>query len=271
MHPKIILALAPVGGWGKGKNNPLTPQAIAQEVIECSQEGASLVHLHARNEQGQLTTDMNCFNKTTELIRKKSSIIIEASTGGLSLLTPQERALPLQNEHTENGSLNMGSLNFQDQVYINRVPEIRYWIQRMNQYHVKPCMEIFDTSHIRVAHLAIQEELISPPYNFNFIFDYQWGMSFSFPLLQMLVNMLPENSHWGVVFGSNQDFKNHLQSILLGAAMIRVGFEDSNIRNHCPALNNLELVRGICEEIRILGYELATPQEARGILGLNPA
>lgn len=266
MYPKIVLALAPVGGWGKGKNNPLTPEEIAQEVIECSQEGASLVHLHARNEQGQLTTDMNCFNKTTELIRKESSIIIEASTGGLSSLTPQDRALPLQNEHAENGSLNMGSLNFIDQVYVNRVPDIKYWIQTMKKYHVNPCMEIFDTSHIRIAYLAIQEKLINPPYQFNFVFDYQWGMCFSLPLLQVLVDMLPGNSRWGVVFGNNQDFKNHLKSILYGAYMVRVGFEDSLISNSQQANHNKVLVQGIRKEIEILGYQLATPEEAREIL-----
>jgi 3-keto-5-aminohexanoate cleavage enzyme len=268
MDKKVILALAPVGGWGKGRNNPITPEEIAEQVIQCAQAGASLVHLHARDEDGQLTTDISYFSRTTKLIREKSSIIIEASTGGLSSLTTQERALPLQDKYAENGSLNMGSLNFMDQVYINRVRDIKFWIQKMNQYQVKPCMEIFDTSHIRIAHLAIQDNLVKPPYQFNFIFDYQWGMAFSLPLLQVLVGMLPENSKWGVVFGNNQDFKNHLKSILWGATMIRVGFEDSLICNHQKASHNLILVQKIREEIESLNYDLASPEEARKILNL---
>ena len=269
MNSKIILALAPVGGWGKGKNNPLTPEEIAKEVIQCTEAGASLVHLHARDESGQLTTDISYFSHTTKLIREKSSIIIEASTGGLSSLTSQERALPLQDKYAENGSLNMGSLNFMDQVYINLVPDIKFWIQEMNKYKIKPCMEIFDTSHIRIAHLAIQEKLINPPYQFNFVFDYPWGMVFSLPLLQVLVDMLPKNSQWGVVFGNNQDFKNHLKSILLGAIMVRVGFEDSTICNDYKVSSNLRLVKEIRKEIENLGYNLASPEEARRILSLR--
>ena len=269
MNSKIILALAPVGGWGKGKNNPLTPEEIAKEVFQCTEAGASLVHLHARDKSGQLTTDISYFSHTTKLIREKSSIIIEASTGGLSLLTSQERALPLQNQHAENGSLNMGSLNFMDQVYVNLVPDIIFWIQEMNKYKIKPCMEIFDTSHIRIAHLAIQEGWIKPSYNFNFIFNYQWGMKFSLPLLQVLVDMLPKNSQWGVVFGNNQDFKDHLKSILLGATMVRVGFEDSTICNDYNVSSNLGLVEEIGKEIESLGYNLASPEEARKILNLK--
>ena len=269
MNSKIILALAPVGGWGKGENNSLTPEEIAKEVIECTEAGASLVHLHARDESGQLTTNINSFSHTTKLIREKSSIIIEASTGGLSSLTSKERALPLQNQHAELGSLNMGSLNFMDQVYVNLVPDIKFWIQEMNKYNVKPCMEIFDTSHIRIAHLAIQEGWIKPSYNFNFIFNYQWGMKFSLPLLQVLVDMLPKNSQWGVVFGNNQDFKDHLKSILLGATMVRVGFEDSTICNDYNVSSNLGLVEEIGKEIESLGYNLASPEEARKILNLK--
>lgn len=266
MYPKIILAIAPVGSWGKGNNNPLTPEEIAEEVIRCAQAGASLVHLHARDEKGHLTTNMKHFNQTTGSIKEKCTIIIEASTGGLSRLTPQERALPLQDKNAENGSLNMGSLNFLDEVYINRVPDIRYWIEEMNKNEIKPCMEIFDTSHIRISHLAIQENLIKPPYQFNFIFDYQWGMAFSLPLLQTLISMLPHHSKWGVVFGGNQDFKSHLKCILWGATMVRVGFEDSVVCNEQKASNNLILVQKIREEIESLGYHLASPDEARKIL-----
>ena len=268
MTKKIILALAPTGGWGKDYNNPLEPEKIAKQVITCAEEGVSLVHLHARDSKGELTTDLSNFSKTIELITNECSVIIEASTGGLSSLTPQERALPLQNEKVELGSLNMGSLNFLDKVYINTVPDIRYWLQSMIKNRVKPSLEIFDTSNIAISDLFIKEGLINPQYNFNFIFNYKWGMSFSLPLLEVLKSMLPKESIWGAVFGGSSDFSSHLQASLKGATMVRVGFEDSRICNYGEAKSNLELVKEIRRELEISGFELADPEEARKLLGI---
>ena len=268
-NKKIILGLAPIGGWGQSNRNPIHAEDIVRQVCECAQEGVSLVHLHARDKQGHLSADTRYFAGIIQSIKKSSKVILEASTGGLSSLTPSERALPLKVKNIEMGSLNMGSLNFGDQVYINRLPDIRNWIQVMQQYQIQPCMEIFDTSHMRIAHLIIKEKLIKPPYHFNFIFNCQWGMAFSLPLLQILVDMLPKHSQWGVVFAQNYDFKGHLKAILWGANMIRVGFEDSQIYKGQYAENNIVLVKEIRRLIKNLGYQLATPKEARELFQLS--
>ena len=268
MNKKIILAMAPTGGWGKDYNNPLEPEEITKQVIACAEEGVSLVHLHARDSKGELTTDLTNFSKTIELITNECSVLIEASTGGLSSLTPQERSLPLQNEKVELGSLNMGSLNFLDKVYVNTVPDIRYWLQSMIKNRVKPSLEIFDTSNIAISDLFIKEGLIKPQYNFNFVFNYKWGMSFSLPLVEVLKSMLPKESIWGAVFGESRNFSSHLQACLQGATMIRVGFEDSKICNNKEAETNLELVKEIRRELEISGFELADPEEARKLLGM---
>jgi len=268
MNKKIILAMAPTGGWGKDCNNPLEPEEITKQVIACAEEGVSLVHLHARDSKGELTTDLSNFSKTIELITNECNVIIEASTGGLSSLTPQERALPLRNEKVELGSLNMGSLNFLDKVYVNTVPDIRYWLQSMIKNRVKPSLEIFDTSNIAISDLFINEGLIKPQYNFNFVFNYKWGMSFSLPLVEVLKSMLPKESIWGAVFGESRNFSSHLQACLQGATMIRVGFEDSKICNNKEAETNLELVKEIRRELEISGFELADPEEARKLLGM---
>jgi len=268
MNKKIILALAPTGGWGKEYNNPLEPEEITKQVIACSEEGVSLIHLHARDNKGELTTDLSNFSKTIELITNECSVIIEASTGGLSNLTPQERALPLQNEKVELGSLNMGSLNFLDKVYINTLPEIQYWLQRMIKNNIKPSIEIFDTSNIIISNSLIKKSLIKPQYNFNFVFNYKWGMSFSLSLVEVLKSMLPKESIWGAVFGESRNFSSHLQACLQGATMVRVGFEDSRICNYKEAKSNPELVKEIRRELEILGFETATPKEARKLLGI---
>ena len=269
MNKKIILALAPTGGWGKDYNNPLEPEEITRQVIACVEEGVSLVHLHARDSKGELTTDLSNFSKTIELITNECSVIIEASTGGLSSLTPQERALPLQNEKVELGSLNMGSLNFLDKVYINTVPDIQHWLQKMIKNNIKPSIEIFDTSNIVISSFLIKKGLIKPQYNFNFVFNYKWGMSFSLSLVEVLKSMIPKESIWGAVFGESRNFSSHLQACLQGATMVRVGFEDSKICNNKEAEINLELVKEIRRELEILGFELATPREARKFLGIT--
>lgn len=269
MTKKIILALAPTGGWGKEHNNPIEPGDIAQQVIACAKEGVSLVHLHARNIKGELTSDLSNFSQTVELIYKSCNVIIEASTGGLSNLTSRERALPLQNEKVELGSLNMGSLNFLDKVYINTVPDIQYWLQKMIKNNIKPSIEIFDTSNIIISNSFIKKGLIKPQYNFNFVFDYKWGMAFSLLLVEFLKSMLPQESIWGAIFGESRDFSFHLQASLQGATMIRVGFEDSAICNYREAKSNLELVKEIRRELEILGFESATPREARKLLGIT--
>ncbi|MGB6607609.1 MAG: 3-keto-5-aminohexanoate cleavage protein [Atribacterota bacterium] len=268
MNKKIILALAPTGGWGKGYNNPLEPEKIAKQVIACAEEGVSLVHLHARDSKGELTTDLSNFSKTIELITNECSVIIEASTGGLSSLTPQERAVPLQNEKVELGSLNMGSLNFLDKVYINTVPDIQYWLQKMIKNNIKPSIEVFDTSNIIISNALIKKGLIKPQYNFNLVFNYKWGMFFSLSLVEVLKSMLPKESIWGAVFGESRNFSSHLQACLQGATMIRVGFEDSKICNNKEAEINLDLVKEIRRELEILGFELADPEEARKLLGM---
>lgn len=266
MSKKIVLALAPTGGWGKDYHNPLEPDHVVEEVLACAEAGVSLVHLHARDREGNLTTDLNNLYSIIRKIRKGCNIIIEVSTGGFSDLTSKERALPLKNKEAKTSSLNMGSLNFLDKVYINKIPDIRYWLHRMKEENIKPSMEIFDTSNICISNLFIKEGLIKPQYNFNFVFNYKWGMSFSLPLVEVLKSMLPKESIWGAIFVESKDFSFHLQASLQGATMVRVGFENSRICNNREVNSNLELVKEIRKELEVLDFELAKPNKARELL-----
>ena len=144
---KIIVAVAPVGREVAPPSiNPLTPEDVAQEVIECARVGASMVHLHVRNSQGEQTEDITDFCKTLDLIRGSSDIIIQGSTGGLTTLTLEERCVSVTDPRVEVASLNMGSVNFGEDVYINRVPDIRYWAGRMAENKVVPELEIFEAA-----------------------------------------------------------------------------------------------------------------------------
>ena len=173
MNQKIIIALAPTGGWGKGENNPIQSKDIATDVICCAKAGAAVVHMHARDEEGKLTTDLTAFNKAVQTINDSCDIILEASTGGLSEFTAAERVLPTENPHAQMGSLNIGSLNFGDEVYKNSLKDVRFWIKTLSERGVKPSLEIFDTGNMETAIHLINEGLISTPCNFSFIFDFK--------------------------------------------------------------------------------------------------
>ena len=266
MTRKIILAVAPTGGWGSGDNNPITPEAIAGEVIACAQAGAAVVHLHARNERGELTTDLTSFSKTVEIIKASCDIILEASTGGLSSLTAAERVLPASNPHAELGSLNIGSLNFGDAVYQNSLPDVRLWVDAMARSGVKPSLEVFDTGHLETARHLIAEGLVAPPCNFSFIFDVRWGMPYDPALLAYLVSRLPDDSRWGAILIQSRDFSHHVEAARAGASMLRVGFEDALVYEGQTATSNAELVTALREKLEMAGFSIASVPEARAIL-----
>lgn len=263
MPQKTIIALAPTSGGDKGSANPITPNAIAEEVLRCSEAGAAIVHLHARDAAGNLTADLSCFNRAVTAIKASCDILLEASTGGLSELTAAERALPVQNSHADMASLNMGSLNFGDDVYSNALPDVRLWIDTMAAAGVKPSLEIFDTGHLETALHLIQEGALHPPCNFSFIFNVRWGMPFDPALLDLLIARLPQGSQWGALFVGSVDFSQHLAAASRGAAFVRVGFEDSTTYAGQTAANNRELVAALRETLASANIEVATPQEAR--------
>ena len=120
MKRKIVVTVAPVCHVGKpvpeGSKNPLTPEEIAADVVACAEAGASMVHLHVRDLTGEQTFDMTQFSRTLDLIRQKSDIVIQGSTGGLSTLSLEDRSVCLSEPRVEVASLNMGSVNFGESV-----------------------------------------------------------------------------------------------------------------------------------------------------------
>jgi len=266
MNKKIIIDVAPTGGWGKTENNPVQSGAIAADVIRCAKAGATVVHMHARDEEGNLTTDLTAFNKAVQTIKDSCDIILEASTGGLSDFTAAERVLPTGNPHAQMGSLNIGSLNFGDHVYKNSLVDVRYWIKTLVKKGVKPSLEIFDTGNMETALHLIREGLISLPCNFSFIFDVKWGMPYHASILAYLIEQVPENCNWGAHLIGSTNFANHIEAAHAGAKLLRVGFEDSYRYNGKIAATNEELVLALRYELEAEGYSVATASEARKIL-----
>lgn len=268
---KIIVAVAPVGrDIEPPSKNPLTPEAVADEVIACTREGAALVHLHVRDRQGDQTEDLSDYSRTLDLIRRFSDIIIQGSTGGLTKLTLEERCVALKDPRTEVASLNMGSVNFGEDVYINRLPDIRYWARRMRETKVVPEMEVFEAGMLPVVEQLKREGVLKAPLYHSFILGAHWAMPADPRSLFFLTSMMSGQGPWGMIQDGMNDFSLVATAIGMGASLVRVGFEDSvSAAPDKVAETNAELVSHLVSLIRQMGFTSATPQEARELLGID--
>jgi 3-keto-5-aminohexanoate cleavage enzyme len=267
---KVILAVAPVGKHDIAPAiNPLSPEAVAAEVIACQRAGASMVHLHVRDRLGEQTEDLEAYSKTLDLIRESSEIIIQGSTGGLTRLSLEQRCVSLNDPRTEVASLNMGSVNFGEEVYINRLPDIRFWARRMHETDVAPELEIFEAGMMPVMRQLVEEGCLRPPFSVNFCLGAHWAMPAEPKSLFFLTSMLGEAFPWGVIHEGMRDLSLIGVAIGLGASVVRVGFEDSiYLASDKRAATNVDLVENLADLVRTMGCEAATPEEARAILGI---
>lgn len=262
---KIIVSVAPVGtNISKPSVNPVIPEDVAQEVIACARAGASMVHLHVRDREGNQTEDLPVFSRTLDLIREGSDIIIQGSTGGLSSLSLDERCVSLNDPRVEVASLNMGSVNFGENVYINTLPDIRFWAKRMKETNVVPELEIFEAGMISNVRTLLQEETLSPPFYYNFCLGFHGALPADPDTVFFLKSMLPQGTLWGVVHDGMNDLSLLATALGMGASIVRVGFEDSVY--YAPgkaAKTNAELVENVVSLIHCIGFEIATREKAR--------
>jgi len=274
MSRKVIVAVAPVKHPGSemppGCRNPESAEDIAKEVVACAKAGAAMVHLHVRDEHGVQTADMDVFARTLDLIRAESDIIIQGSTGGLSTLSLEERCVSLNDPRIEVASLNMGSCNFGDDVYINTLPDIRYWAKRMQETRTVPELEVFDLSMIATCGRIADEGLISRPMHFNICLGFESAIQATPANLYAMQAVVPIGSTWGVIHDGMKDFRMLGAALGMGASVVRVGLEDSFYYTpESTAKTNAELVTRLRILVEAMGLEPMTAKEARKTLGIK--
>lgn len=279
---KRIITAALTGNWGDKSNIPalpMTPQEIADAAYACWKEGAAMVHLHMRDEEGRPTMRTDLFEETIRLIREKCDVIINiTSSGGQSFesgMAPDEARLEpfraLQGDvKPEMGSFDCGTLNWLHKTIFENSPAFLEQLgPLMQEEGIKPELEIFDVGMVENAKHYIKTGVLKAPCHFQLMMNAAGGMSGTIENLVYLKNQLPADCTWS----SSGISKSHMPILLAALAMgghVRVGLEDNAyFAKGVPAESNAQLVRRAANIIREAGYQVATPDEAREILGLK--
>lgn len=268
---KLLVTVAPCIPSYIAKDVPgldLSPEGIADEVVRAYEAGANVVHLHVWDERGAPTTRLAAFERTLALIRARCDIVIEGSTGGVNELSPTERSVSLQAD-IELASLNPGSVNYDRGVYINSPSDIAYWAQEMHRRRIKPDITIFETGMIANALALAERGWIDPPYLFAFVLGQEGALPATAKNLLFLSETIPRGSLWCVAGHGGHDVRMSVLAMGMGGHA-RAGFEDNpTYRPGELATSNAQLIARVVRMARELGREIATPDEARAILGLQ--
>lgn len=269
---KLIITVAPVGAEvtkNENPNVPITPEEIGEEVLRSYNAGASVVHLHARDESGNPTQKKERYKEIIEKIKEKvPDIIIQISTGGAIGMIFEERSEPLE-LNPEFASLTLGTVNFGDGVFYNPPDWIKKFASIMKEKKIKPEIEIFESGMIENTIRLLKDGILEEPLHFDFVLGVPGGMSGDPKNLIFLVNSIPKNSTWMVAGIGKWEFPLGIISVTLGGN-VRVGFEDNiYIKKGVLAKSNAELVERITKFSLEFGREIATPEEARKILNIK--
>jgi 3-keto-5-aminohexanoate cleavage enzyme len=249
-------------------NLPLTPAEIAEAAYECYLAGASMVHVHARDKEGNPTQDYEVYKEIKEKIEAKCNIIFQPSTGGAVWHTPQQRMQPIELK-PEMATLSMGTCNFADDVFMNTEENIKIFAKRMNELGVKPELECFEKGMVDTAIRFAKKGIINTPMHFDFVLGVPGAMGGELRDLLYMVESIPAGSTWTVAGVGRYQLPLNMAAIMLGGHA-RTGFEDNVYYSKGElAKSNAQLVERVARLSREFGREVATPDEARIILGLK--
>ncbi|HYY47762.1 MAG TPA: 3-keto-5-aminohexanoate cleavage protein [Thermoplasmata archaeon] len=272
---KLIITVAPTGSVPRKKDTPhvpVTPDEIAETGYRCEQAGAAIVHVHCRDEDEKPTSRLDVFQETVDKIRKRTKLVVMASTSGIAGATDAERAAPLKT-NPEMGSLTTGTLNFAGRkpsvVYVNSVDTVQFLAKAMLDAGIKPEIEAFDVGFIHQGKKLIEAGLVREPAHFQLVMGVDGGIPASPQNLLHMIGQLPPAATYVVAGMARMQLPMTTMAILLGGH-VRVGLEDNLYLKKGVLARNEELVARARHLADDLGREVATPDEARRIMGLAP-
>lgn len=307
LDEKCIITAAVTGGDvvpTQAPYLPITPQQIADEAVRSAEAGAAVVHVHAREPQtGEPSSRSELFEEILTSIKDRSNVIICPTTGGNATMTLEERLQIIPIFKPEMATFNMGTMNYsahfvvesyyrrgktfkhdwerpflestKDAVFKNTFKDLEYIIKLMEENEVKPECEIYDLGMIHNTSYLVKREILKKPFQIQFVLGVLGGAKADIGTLFFLKKVCDEEFGkeqytWSTIgAGYPQEFHLGALSLLMGGN-IRVGMEDNfKVGKDVYAKSNAELVEKAVKIARALDREIATPDEARRILGLK--
>lgn len=258
---------------------PYTPKEIAEEAERAVNAGASILHIHARQDNGLPAYDIETYRQIGEEVRKRvPNAILNYSTGAIGI-SNEERIHHVTALKPEMAALNMGSMNYaiyskekkqfyHDFVFQNPFKDIRFFLEKMKEVGTIPEMEVFDNGHINNAMPLIDMGIVPRPYVFSFVMGVLGGIPISTKNLLHQASTVPEGSHWQVIGIGRKQWQAIAAAITIDGNF-RVGLEDNfYLPEGEMAKSNGELVEAGVRLAKMLGKEVATIEETRAMLGL---
>lgn len=270
---KLIITAAICGAEVTKEHNPSVPytvEEIAREAELAYKAGASIIHLHVREDDGTPTQSRDRFKACMDAIKAKCpDVIIQPSTGGAVGMSNEERLQPVDLK-PEMATLDCGTCNFGgDDIFVNTENAIKEFGKKMIDLNVKPEVEVFDKGMIDMAIRLNKKGYIKSPMHFNFVLGVNGGISAEPRDFVFMMGSIPQGSTFTVSGIGRNEFPMAAMSIISGGH-VRVGYEDNvYISKGILAKSNGELVEKVVRLAKELGREIATPAEARQILGLK--
>jgi len=291
MTDKTILSCAVTGNITspeQNPNQPVTPLEIATAVIEAHKAGAAIAHIHVRDlETKQGSMDINHYREVVDRIQQSGSdVIINLTTGeggrfvpgkdepkvagpGTTLCRPELRVAHVKELQPEICTLDFNTMVSGDRTVINTPPNLEIMAKIINASGTKPEIEIFDSGDLNMAKDFIAKGHLNEPAMFQLVLGVPWGAAANYETLAYLKSQLPTNCVWAAFGIGRSSFPMLALSYLMGGH-VRVGMEDTvYIAKGELVKNNAQLVEKGVGIVESLGGSIATPTQARAILGLS--
>jgi uncharacterized protein (DUF849 family) len=276
---------------GKNPAVPVTPKEIAESGIAAAKAGAAIIHIHVRNPETKgPSLELAYYKEVMDRVRDSGTdVIINLTTGAGARFVPgsndpmipdprstmvssAERVSHVVELKPEICSIDMGSINMGNFVFINTVPQIEEIATAIRDAGVVPEIEVFEPGHIMLANKMIQSGHFKTPTLFQVCLGVVWGTPATPDAMKFMTDLLPKKDCTWFTFGCGaQQFPMVAQAMLYGGH-VRVGLEDNlYLAKGQLAPSNAALVQKAASIIDVMGEELATPAEARKMLGLKAA
>lgn len=266
---KTIITAAPTGTATESPYLPKTPKDIAEDAIACWKKGAAIVHLHMRDENGIGTMDKERFRETQQRIRDNCDVIINMTTSGEGGASSERRMEHVLELRPEMATFDAGSINLASgDIFDNTATFLQELGKALIQAGIKPEVEIMDLGMLAAADYYRKLGVLQDPVHYQFVLGFFSGTPATPENLVFLQKKLPPDATWSA-FGIGIAHLPILFTTLALGGHVRVGLEDNIYYSRGQKCHNVDLVERAVRVIHEYNNEVATPDEARVILGLK--